>query len=68
MYNLENYLYNDRNKGISDGYFKTQAKYCAEIRELIAKVLMHLILFYLDEDVHKNLPNFPVRLDLTDFK
>ena len=68
MYNLENNIFKDRKKGISQRYFSECKNYCTKIRELIASIFLQLIIFYLDEDVYNTIKLFPVRLSYKDFK
>lgn len=35
---------------------------------MIAKSFMHMILFYLDEDVEMSIKNFPTKLNLKNFQ
>ena len=63
MHNLENYLYNDRDRVRQANYFTQQIKGCADARELIASCFLHIILLYLDEDVNEKLLNFNIDTD-----
>ncbi len=68
MYNLENYIYKDRKKGIVKTYFIECKTYCTKIRELVSSIFLQLIIFYLDKDIADKIKFFPTTFSTRYYK
>lgn len=62
MFNLENYLHNDRNVVSNASYFNEMIESCTKCRELVASCFLHIILMFLDDDVNEKLFLFDSKL------
>ena len=63
MFNLENFMHDDRNKVHQKTYFDKQIVACTRCRELVASSFIHIILMYLDEDVNDKFLKFDYDID-----
>ncbi len=69
MFNLENLIFKEKNyKVLTQEYITECIETCTSIRELIASILLHFLIYFLDEDLYNRKNYFPFHFSGKNYK